>query len=278
MVYQVQGRMLDFSKPQVMGILNLTTDSFYDGGKYLEYDAIRQRIEDIANEGASVIDIGAASSKPGSSLISPEEELEKLPQAIAMVQEIAPQLFISIDTYNSQTAATCIDLGAHIVNDISCGSLDDNMLNVLSNAPCVYVGMHMDGTPQSMQDDPQYDNVAMEVLTYFKNKCSLMRSQGVQFVIDPGFGFGKTIDHNYELLDKLEVFSMLDTPILVGLSRKSMIYKLVGGEPSTSLPGTLGLTMIALQKGARILRVHDVAESVQLVKVFNKTNRNIKIQ
>lgn len=259
--------MLD--KPVVMGILNLTTDSFYKG--YLEQSM--QAIVDVAGkmikDGATIVDIGGQSTRPGSERVGDSEERDRVLPAIESIRKNFPEAIISVDTYHASVAWAAVEVGAHIVNDVSAGSLDDDMISTVVDLGVPYICMHMQGTPQDMQQNPSYENVTVEVLDFLLRKIAECRALGVKdIIIDPGFGFGKTTQHNYELLKNLESFKIAETPILVGVSRKGMVYKTIGRTATEALAGTSALHMMALQNGANILRVHDVAEAVDCIKIW----------
>lgn len=267
----VKGELMDLSQPQVMGILNVTPDSFYaDSRKQTEKDIIC-RIHQILDEGGTLIDMGAYSSRPDAEDVSPEEEMKRLRQGLEIVQRECPQAIVSIDTFRADVARMCVEeYGAALINDISAGDLDSNMFATMAQLKVPYVMMHMQGNPQNMQNNPHYDNPVKEIIRYFAEKIEKLRAQGVKdIIIDPGFGFGKTLEHNYEILNKLEEFQIFQVPMLVGVSRKSMIYKLVGGGPEDALNGTTAIHAIALMKGASLLRVHDVKAAVETVRIFN---------
>lgn len=267
----VKGELMDLSQPQVMGILNVTPDSFYaDSRKQTEKDIIN-RIHQILDEGGTLIDIGAYSSRPDAEDVSPEEEMKRLRQGLEIVQRECPQAIVSIDTFRADVARMCVEeYGAALINDISAGDLDPNMFSTVAQLKVPYVMMHMQGNPQNMQNNPHYDNPVKEIIRYFAEKIEKLRAQGVKdLIIDPGFGFGKTLEHNYEILNKLEEFQIFQVPMLVGVSRKSMIYKLIGGGPEDALNGTTAIHAIALMKGASLLRVHDVKAAVETVRIFN---------
>lgn len=268
------GKLLDLSQPLVMGILNLTPDSFYDGGNYLTKDKIKNRIEEILSQGGTIVDAGAFSSRPGADKVSEEEEIKRLQPFLEIVKEDYPELIISIDTCSSKVVQYCCDtVGTIIVNDISAGEADSDMFSTVAELRLPYIAMHMLGTPQTMQDDPEYDDVTADILKYFSERIDLLRKAGVKdVIIDPGFGFGKTIEDNYELMRNLNAFDMLGCPVLVGISRKSMIYKLLNQTPVESLAGTTALNIYALQKGANILRVHDVKEASDIIKINTALN------
>lgn len=267
------GKLLSLDPPIVMGILNLTPDSFFDGGQYESKNDILAKAEKMLSEGADILDLGAMSSRPGADEISEQEELDRLLPAIEAILKKFPDSTISVDTYRSQVARQAITAGATMINDISGGQLDDQMFETVGELGVPYVLMHMKGTPQNMQKNPVYEDVALEVLDFFIEKTQQLRSYGAKdIILDPGFGFGKTIDHNYELLRKLHVFKILDWPILAGISRKSMIYKFLETTPQKALNGTSVLHYEALQQGAKILRVHDVKEAKETVKLWGKLN------
>ena len=261
-----KGELIALDTPKVMGVLNITPDSFYDGGRYLEEKHLLIQAEKMLTEGAAFIDIGAYSSRPGATHISEEEELKRLIPVLKVILKEFPEVLISVDTFRSKVAHEGINVGAAMVNDISGGKMDKNMLRTIASLQVPYICMHMQGTPQNMQQKPKYNDVVKELIYYFSERVSEARALGINdFIIDPGFGFGKTIDHNYEILKKLELFSMLELPVLVGLSRKSMIYKKLDSAPEHALNGTTSLNSIALFKGAKILRVHDVKEAVECI-------------
>ena len=263
------GKKISLKKPVIMGILNLSPDSFYDGGVHKSYKKIIKKIDQYLEDGISILDIGAASSKPGVKEISEKEEFRRLLPALKLIRNSYPGLFISVDTYRSRVAMASAELGADMINDIGAGLFDENMFQVISETGLVYAMMHSKDKPQRMQINPIYKNVSLEVFSFLKNRISLAKKQGIkQIVVDPGFGFGKTLKHNYTLLRNLDTFLKLDCPVLVGLSRKSMIYKLLGGDANTSLNGTSVLNGIALLKGAAILRVHDAKEALEAAKLI----------
>lgn len=267
----VKGELLDLSQPKVMGILNLTPDSFYaDSRKQTEKDIIC-RIHQILEEGGTFIDMGAYSSRPDAEDVSPEEEMRRLRQGLEIVQRECPEALVSVDTFRADVAKMCVEeYGAALVNDISAGDLDAHMFPTIAQLKVPYILMHMQGNPQTMQLNPHYDNPVKEVIRYFAEKIEKLRTLGVKdLILDPGFGFGKTLKHNYEILDKLEEFQLFQLPVLVGISRKSMIYKLLNETPEEALNGTTAVHAIALMKGAKILRVHDVKAAVETVRIFN---------
>ncbi|MBE9467688.1 MAG: dihydropteroate synthase [Bacteroidetes bacterium] len=268
----VSGNLLDLSLPRVMGILNITNDSFYDGGKYNTDEKISQRAEQILSEGAAIIDVGAYSSRPGAINISEEEELSKLKNALSIIRKKFPEAIISVDTFRSSIAEYVVkEFDVSIINDISAGELDDKMFDVVAKLNVAYILMHMQGTPKNMQSNPQYDDLIKDIIKYFSAKIDKLNLLGVKdVIIDPGFGFGKTLDNNYELMQKLDAFKILQLPILVGISRKSMIYKYLDTKPAEALTGTIVLNTIALLNDANILRVHDVKEAVETIKIVEK--------
>ena len=264
-------------KKTVIGILNITTDSFYDGGKYIDNDKIISRCRIMLEEGASIIDIGAQSSKPGSSQISSEEELIKLIPTIKLLKNTFKDIILSIDTFWANTAKKCVSVGADIINDISAGEIDDAMFSTIAELNVPYIIMHMKGTPKNMQKNPSYNDVTKEIVSYFREKISKLNKLGFyKIIIDPGFGFGKTIQHNYQLLNNLNDLTHLKLPILIGVSRKSMIYNLLGTTPQKALNGTSIINTIALQNGANILRVHDVKEAYECIKITTFAKKNCK--
>lgn len=268
----VRGHLLDLSKPQVMGILNVTPDSFYAESRMKTEEAIRWRVRQIVEEGGSMIDVGAYSSRPGADDVSADEEMARLKRGMKIVREEAPEIPVSVDTFRADVAKMCIEeLGADIINDISGGELDKEMFHTVAKLGVPYILMHMKGTPQTMQEAPHYDDLMKEVMLYFSEKIQQLRDLGQKdIILDPGYGFAKTLDHNYELLVHQEMLSIFELPLLVGVSRKTMIYKLLGCTPDEALNGTTALNTIALQKGASILRVHDVKEAVEVVRIVTK--------
>ena len=265
------GKLIDVSSPKVMGILNVTPNSFYDGGKYSDEIGILNQVEKMLVEGATFIDIGAYSSKPNAEFVSEQEEMERLLPIVKLVVKHFPATLISVDTFRAQVAQSAIENGACIINDISAGSLDEKMMATVAALQVPYVMMHMKGTPQTMQSLTHYENVTKEMLFYFSQKVAEARSLGINdLIIDPGFGFAKTLEQNFEVLNNLELFQTLSLPLLVGVSRKSMIYKTLDIQAEFALNGTTVLNTIALQKGATILRVHDVKEAVESIKLVAK--------
>ena len=268
----VNGQLIDLSRPQVMGILNVTPDSFYSGSRKRTEQEIRERVEQIVNEGGQMIDIGAYSSRPGADDVSEEEEMRRLREGMKIVKELAPDMPASVDTFRANVAKMCVEeLGVGIINDISGGELDKDMFKTVAKLGVPYILMHMKGTPQTMQQAPHYDDLMKEVMMYFAEKVQKLRDLGQKdIILDPGYGFAKTLDHNYQLLRQQEMLQVFDLPLLVGISRKSMIYRLLDTCPQEALNGTSVLNTIALQKGANILRVHDVKECVEVVKIVRK--------
>lgn len=263
------GTLVDLSLPIVMGILNVTPDSFFDGGKHNATDSAVKQADKMIEDGASIIDIGGVSSRPGAEAISTKEELARVLPVIKAIRLKYPNQLISIDTVHGDVAKEAIGAGAAIVNDISGGNIDPKIWDVCVEHKVPYILMHMQGRPETMQDNPQYENVVMDILSYLKHKVLDLKKKGlIDIMIDPGFGFGKTEKQNFDLLNKLSVFRILDCPILIGISRKSMIYKSLGTTADQALNGTTAAHMIALQNGARILRVHDVKEAVETIKIF----------
>lgn len=271
MTINCKGKLLNLDSPIVMGILNVTPDSFYDGGNYLDSEQILQRARSIISQGGTFIDIGGYSSKPGAEHISEEEELARVIPAIELIIKEIPEALISIDTFRSKVAIEAVKAGACMVNDISAGELDATMFTTLRELQVPYCIMHMQGTPQTMQQNPVYENVVTEVYFYLAKKIERLTQLGVNdVIIDLGFGFGKTIQQNYKLLHELSYFSSLNKPILCGVSRKSMIYKTLNISPEESLNGTTTLNSFSLMNGANILRVHDVTEAIQTIKLYTK--------
>lgn len=264
--------LIDFSTPCVMGVLNLTEDSFFDGGKYISRIQIQNRVKEIYLEGAKIIDIGACSSKPGSKPIEENKEIDKLLEAIKIIKEISPNLIISVDTFRANVARECIKHGAHIINDISAGELDSKMLETIVELNVPYVMMHMQGKPLDMQKNPQYENIIDEIIKFFEKKILLLNEKGFKkIIIDPGLGFGKNIQHNYQIVNNIEEFHTLGYPLLIGASRKSMIYKLLDISAVEALNGTTIINTIALLKKTSILRVHDIKEAVECIKLTEMT-------
>lgn len=269
-----KGKLLVVDKPLVMGIINATPDSFYTGSRFTGTDKIIAHAEKILIEGADIIDIGGQSTKPGSFPIPVEEELKRVIPSIELICRKFPDAIISIDTFYAKVAVEAVGAGASLVNDISAGTFDQKMFEIVSSLKVPYILMHMKGIPQSMQQDPVYENVTREVLDFFIRKISDLKKTGLNdVIIDPGFGFGKTIAHNFDLLKNLSVFKMLDKPILIGLSRKSIIYKTLGTSAADALNGTTVLNSFGLMNGASILRVHDVKEAKEATILFSAMSK-----
>ena len=271
------GQLIDLGTPQVMGILNVTPDSFYSGSRKQTETEIAERVEQILAEGGQMIDIGAYSSRPNADDVSTKEEMERLRRGLRILREKAPDAIVSVDTFRADVAKMCVEeYGVQIVNDISGGELDKEMFPMVARLGVPYVLMHMKGTPQTMQEAPHYDDLMKEVLLYFAEKIQQLRDLGQKdIILDPGFGFAKTLEHNYELLSHLEALQIFELPILVGVSRKSMIYKLLGTTAQEALNGTTVLNTICLMKGcANILRVHDVKECVEAVNIYQQLYKN----
>lgn len=265
----VNGSLLDLSVPCVMGILNITPDSFYAGSRMQTEAEIARRTGQILAEGAGIIDIGAYSSRPNADNVTPREEMERLRMGLSVLRKVQPEAVVSVDTFRADVARMCVEeYGVAIINDIAAGGMDADMFRTVAQLHVPYVMMHMQGTPQDMQLHPHYDNLLQEVFLYFARKVQQLRDLGAKdIILDPGFGFGKTVEHNYELLAHLEEFRVFELPLLVGVSRKSMIYRLLNTTPRDALNGTTVLDTISLLKGANILRVHDVREAVETVKI-----------
>ncbi|EKT3964027.1 dihydropteroate synthase [Flavobacterium psychrophilum] len=278
MTINCKGQLIDLSTPKVMGILNVTPDSFYDGGRFVSEKNVLIQVENMLQDGANFIDIGGQSSKPKAAIVSIDEELKRVVSIVDLILKKFPETMISIDTFNSKVAQIAVENGAAIINDISAGNLDDNMFETIAKLQVPYIMMHMRGTPQTMQEMTNYDDLVKDILFYFSEKVAKARSFGINdLIIDPGFGFAKTLEQNFELLNKLELFEMLELPILVGVSRKSMIYKTLETTPENALNGTSVLNTISLTKGGNILRVHDVKEAVECVKLYNQLHKFAQI-
>lgn len=268
-----RGRLLPLDRPVVMGILNVTPDSFYDGGRYQARDQVLRQAERMLREGATIIDIGGMSSRPGAGEVLPAEELRRVLPAISAIAESFPEALLSIDTVRPVVARQAVAAGAHLINDISAGTMADDMYETVAALGVPYCLMHMQGTPRTMQRAPEYGDVVRDVLDFFIRQVGKLRDLGVvDIILDPGFGFGKTLAHNYRLLKHLHVFRQLDLPVLAGLSRKSMIYRLLDTTAEGALNGTTALHMVALQQGARLLRVHDVREAVEVIRCWEQLN------
>lgn len=269
------GKLLDLSIPKIIGILNVTPDSFYDGGQYTTKETILQRVGEMLSEGADIIDVGAYSSRPGAEHIGEKEEMARIDKALSAIRNNFTDILISVDTFRSSVARFAIEnFKVNIINDISSGELEDNMFSIVAQKNIPYIMMHMQGKPQNMQENPQYDNLLKEIMLFFARKLQFLKQQGVNdIIIDPGFGFGKTIEHNYYLLKNLDQFKIFNLPVLVGISRKSMIYKVLHGTPQESLNGTTALHMAALLNGANLLRVHDVKQAKETIELFKQYQR-----
>lgn len=271
MTINCKGELIDLTAPKVMGIINITPNSFYDGGKYNSEKELLSQVEKMILDGATFVDVGAYSSKPGAEYVSEAEELSRIVPVVVSIQKHFPEALLSIDTFRSEVAKQCIENGAAIINDITAGSGDELMYKTIASYNVPYIMMHMRGTPTTMQTLTEYEDVVKDLLFYFSEKVSAARSFGINdLIIDPGFGFAKTAEQNFEILQKLELFNILELPILIGVSRKSMIYKPLNSSAMDALNGTTVLNTIALTKGANILRVHDVKEAMECVTLFNK--------
>ena len=267
---QSKDRTIVVDKPIVMGILNITPDSFFEGSRVVEMDQILRKAEQMLRAGATLLDIGGQSTRPGSERLSAEEECDRVILPIERISSEFPQAFLSVDTYHAQVAEAAVNAGAHMVNDISAGLLDNKMLATVSKLQVPYVIMHMKGEPETMQKNTTYQNVLKDVIDFLAERKNACQKQGIrQIIIDPGIGFSKTIEQNFEIIAKLEAFQELDAPLLLGISRKSFIYKTLNTDPAGALNGSTFLHAIGLQKGAKILRVHDVQEAVEAVRLFN---------
>lgn len=267
----IKGRLVDLRSPAVMGILNITPDSFFSGSRLQSEPEILKQAEKMLSEGATFLDVGGYSSRPGATDISVNEELDRVIKAIRIIHKEFPSAFISVDAFRAEVARQAILEGASVINDISAGELDRDMFRTVAELKVPYIAMHMRGTPQTMKDLTEYSNVVKELMDYFIDKINRLKTLGVtDVIIDPGFGFAKTIDQNFEILSHLDHFNHLDKPILAGLSRKSMIWKTLGITADEALNGTTTLNTVALIKGASILRVHDVKEAVETIKLVSK--------
>jgi len=276
MILNIKGSVLDLSIPKIMGVLNVTPDSFYDGGIYSSEKKILKQVEKMILDGSDIIDIGGYSSKPGATSITVEEEEKRVIPIIKLIYKTFKESIISVDTFRSEISEKSINAGASIINDISGGDLDNNIYKIAGKYKTPYIIMHMRGNPSNMQNNPVYKNINYEIIKNLSKKIDLAQSNGVgDIIIDPGFGFGKTIEHNYQILNNLKLYKILDKPILVGISRKSMIYKLLKTDPSKALNGTTVLNTIALINGANILRVHDVKEAKEVIKLCSFLKENV---
>ena len=269
----VGGKLLDLGEPQVMGILNVTPDSFYGKSRKQSDEEIAARVRSVLQEGGSMIDIGAYSTRPGAADVPVETEMSRLRHGLGILRREAPDAIVSVDTFRADVARMCVEeYGVQIVNDISGGELEDRVFDTVARLGVPYILMHIKGNQQNMQDNPQYDDLMCEMLVYFGSKVQRLHEMGVKdIILDPGFGFAKTLDHNYELMNRMEDLKVLGLPLLVGVSRKSMIYRLLGTSPDEALNGTTALHAMSLLKGASILRVHDVREAVETVEIVKKT-------
>lgn len=268
----LKGQIQTIDTPLVMGILNVTPDSFFDGGQFSNEESIRLQIQKMIDEGADIIDVGASSTRPGAQQIDSQEENRRLEPALKILRSEFPQVTVSVDTFQSEVAVKAVEMGAHIVNDVSGGLMDAKMFETIGDLKVPYVLMHMQGTPQTMQQKPQYQDVFKEVCYFFSQQIPKLERAGVNdIILDPGFGFGKSLEHNYELIHQFEEFKFFGKPILAGVSRKSMINKLLGTTPDQALNGTTVLNTLALLKGASILRVHDVKEAKEAIKIVTFT-------
>lgn len=270
----IRGRLYSLSEPKVMGILNLTPDSFYEGSRFPGIDAALRRVETMVTQGVDILDVGAVSSRPGSTLADEKEERLRLEAPLRAICQHFPDLIVSVDTYRSEIARMAADCGAHIINDISGGTYDPHMFRVMGELQLPYILMHLKGTPDHMQDNPQYDDVVRDLIVYFSERLDQARQHGIHDVIlDPGFGFAKNLDHNYTLLARLKEFEILGKPLLAGVSRKSMLYRLLNIQPQEALNATTVAHTIALTNGALILRAHDVKEARECVRIFMETKK-----
>ena len=265
----VNGRLMDLSRPQVMGIINVTPDSFYAGSRTQTKMALARRVEQVVAEGASILDIGGYSSRPGAADVSPEEEMARLRRGLEVIRRVHPEAVVSVDTFRASVARQCVEeYGVALINDISGGEMDAEMFPTVAALGVPYILMHMQGTPQTMQQAPHYDHLLRDVFLYFARKVQQLRDLGAKdIILDPGFGFGKTMEDNYALLAHLDEFGIFGLPLLVGVSRKSMITRLLGITPDDALNGTTVINTLCLTKGAHILRVHDVRQAVEAVRL-----------
>ena len=275
MTINCKGKLIDLSTPKVMGILNVTPDSFFDGGKYKDEAEILNQVETMLNDGATFIDIGGYSSRPNADDVSEHEELNRVLPVVKLILKHFPETLISIDTFRSNIAKQSIEAGAALINDISAGKLDNNMFSTIGKLGVPYIMMHMKGNPKTMQQQTQYEDLTKEVIAYFAERIAAAYAAKINdIIIDPGFGFAKTTEQNFELLNKLELLQLIDKPLLAGISRKSMIYKTLNSTSEDALNGTTALHMVALQKGAKILRAHDVKEAMECVTLYNQLKLN----
>ena len=275
MTINLNGNLMDLSTPKIMGILNVTPDSFYDGGMFDSNKKILDHVEKMLTDGADIIDVGGYSSRPGAKEVKLKDEIKRVVPTIELIKKEFNETTISVDTFRSEVALQAVNSGASIINDISGGDLDPNMFNCVAELNVPYIIMHMQGNPKNMQNNPLYENVIVEIIENLSKKVFKATEAGViDVIIDPGFGFGKTIEHNYKILSELSFFKELDCPILVGLSRKSMIYSLLEEKPENVLNGTTCLNTVSILNGANILRVHDVKEAKEVIKLTNFLNKN----
>ncbi len=272
------GEIICLDKPLVMGIVNITTDSFFSGSQYNKKRKIKARVKEILEHGGSIVDIGACSTRPGSTPVSEKEEIARLSKSLSIIRKDFPNVIISVDTYRANVAKHVVDnFNVNMINDISAGNMDTAMIDTVASLSVPYIAMHMQGTPQTMQQNPVYENVTKDIISFFSKKVAHFHRAGIRdVIIDPGFGFGKTIAHNFELLQNLEAFKIFELPLLVGLSRKSTIYRTLKSTPEQALNGTTALNTIALLKGANILRVHDVKEAIEVVTLTSLTMKQPK--
>ncbi|MBQ7741454.1 MAG: dihydropteroate synthase [Bacteroidaceae bacterium] len=272
MLININGRLLDLATPRTMGIINVTPDSFYAESRMAGEDEVAEKVRQMITDGADIIDVGAYSSRPGADEVSAKEEMKRLRLGLEAITKAVPEAALSVDTFRADVAKMCVEeYGVAIVNDISGGQFDPQMFHTVAALHVPYILMHMQGTPQTMQDEPHYDDLMETLILYFSERVNRLHDMGVNdIIIDPGFGFAKTLDHNYQLMAHLEELHELQCPLLVGVSRKSMIYRLLGTTPQEALNGTTALNMLALIHGANILRVHDVRQCVETIKIYNK--------
>ena len=272
MIINCKGKLLDLTRPQIMGGINVTPDSFFEGSRIQTKDAVLRQAEEMLRDGASILDIGGVSTRPGAQKVAINEELDRVIPMIELLHQQFPEAILSIDTFQAKVAAAAIEAGAGILNDISAWNINNDLLEVVAQYQHVpYILMHMQGTPQNMQEHPQYEDLLIDILDFFIKKIAILRQCNIKdIILDVGFGFGKTITHNYQLLQNLHIYKTLDLPLLVGISRKSMIWKLLEISPSEALNGTSVLHLTALQQGAKILRVHDVKEANEVIQLWNK--------
>ncbi len=271
MTINCKGHLIDLSTPKVMGILNITPDSFYDGGLYKDSSSIMRQVDKMLTEGATFIDVGAYSSRPGADDVSEAEELKRIIPIVELIVKNFPEVILSIDTFRSNVAKQCIEAGAALINDISGGHLDEEMIPTIGKLGVPYIMMHMRGNPRTMQEQTHYEDLIKDINFYFAERIAKAHENKIMdIIIDPGFGFAKNLEQNYELLKKMELLQIVGKPVLAGLSRKSMIYKTLNTSAANALNGTTALHMVALQKGAKILRVHDVKEAMECVTLFNQ--------